>query len=118
MLVCAFLCANCTRDRGCSVHPVFPAPSKFWRANQDANLGRSASREGESVFRRMGGAKRYPSPQAPALMGIAEFIIGPAEDRTRWLHPSYRSHVLAQRRPVARMSAAISGVTLTPSRIS
>ena len=29
MLVCAFLCANCTRDRGCSVHPVFPAPSVF-----------------------------------------------------------------------------------------
>src|SRR3954467_11491645 len=27
MLVCAFLCANCTRDRGCGVHPVFPAPS-------------------------------------------------------------------------------------------
>jgi hypothetical protein len=22
-------------------------------------------------------------------MGIAEFIIGPAEGRTRWLHPSY-----------------------------
>jgi hypothetical protein len=29
MLVCAFLCAICTRDRGCSVHPVFPAPSVF-----------------------------------------------------------------------------------------
>ena len=27
MLVCAFLVRNCTRDRGCSVHPVFPAPS-------------------------------------------------------------------------------------------
>ncbi len=26
MLVCAFLCANCTRDRGCGAHPVFPAP--------------------------------------------------------------------------------------------
>ena len=23
------------------------------------------------------------------LMGFAEFIIGPAEGRTRWLHPSY-----------------------------
>ena len=29
MLVCAFLVRNCTRDRGCSVHPVFPAPSNF-----------------------------------------------------------------------------------------
>ncbi len=27
MLVCMFVCANRTRDRGCSKHPVFPAPS-------------------------------------------------------------------------------------------
>src|SRR5882757_3846648 len=27
MLVCAPFCAHCTRDRGCSAHPVFPAPS-------------------------------------------------------------------------------------------
>jgi hypothetical protein len=26
MLVCALLRAHCTRDRGCSAHPVFPAP--------------------------------------------------------------------------------------------
>src|SRR5258708_2842883 len=29
MLVCAFLSASCTRDRGCSKHPAFPAPSHF-----------------------------------------------------------------------------------------
>src|SRR6266511_6295896 len=29
MLVCAFAMCICTRDRGCSVHPVFPAPSDF-----------------------------------------------------------------------------------------
>src|SRR5436309_1117994 len=29
MLVCAFFAQNCTRDRGCSAHPVFPAPSTF-----------------------------------------------------------------------------------------
>ena len=29
MLVCSFVCANRTRDRGCSKHPVFPAPSDF-----------------------------------------------------------------------------------------
>ena len=47
---CAFfVCANRTRDRGCSKHPVFPAPSKFWRANEDANLGRSAPREHEGM---------------------------------------------------------------------
>jgi hypothetical protein len=27
MLVCVFVCARCTRDRGCSAHPAFPAPS-------------------------------------------------------------------------------------------
>jgi hypothetical protein len=27
MLVCALLRAHCTPDRGCSAHPVFPAPS-------------------------------------------------------------------------------------------
>src|SRR5882724_7879979 len=29
MLVCVFVCASGTRDRGCSAHPVFPAPSNF-----------------------------------------------------------------------------------------
>src|SRR6267143_3907756 len=29
MLVCASFDAHCTRDRGCSAHPVFPAPSVF-----------------------------------------------------------------------------------------
>ncbi len=28
MLVCALPCAHCTRDRGCSKHPAFPAPSQ------------------------------------------------------------------------------------------
>jgi hypothetical protein len=32
-----------------------------------------------------------PITASESLMGIAEFIIGPAEDRTRWLNPSYRS---------------------------
>src|ERR1700712_3743962 len=29
MLVGALPCAHCTRDRGCSAHPAFPAPSVF-----------------------------------------------------------------------------------------
>jgi hypothetical protein len=29
MLVCSFVLRNRTRDRGCSAHPVFPAPSDF-----------------------------------------------------------------------------------------
>src|SRR5206468_8884165 len=52
MLVCIFVSANRTRDRGCSKHPIFPAPSKFRRANEDANLGRSASRDRSLIFNR------------------------------------------------------------------
>ena len=47
MLVCAFLRTYCTRDRGCSKHPAFPAPS-FW-AKRFAKPGRNAPREGEGV---------------------------------------------------------------------
>src|SRR3954468_12247393 len=49
MLVCSFVCANRTRDRGCSKHPVFPAPSISKRADKDANLGRNAPREREVI---------------------------------------------------------------------
>src|SRR5215216_1204029 len=42
----------------------------------------------------MGGANRYPlhfrDISAQEMMGFAEFIIGPAEGRTRWLYPSYK----------------------------
>ena len=40
MLVCAFVCAYCTRDRGCSAHPVFPAPSVF-EEGQDSSKPRA-----------------------------------------------------------------------------
>src|ERR1700730_8895624 len=33
MLVGVLFCAVCSRDRGCSVHPVFPAPS-VWRLKE------------------------------------------------------------------------------------
>ena len=46
MLVCVFL-PFCTRDRGCSVHPAFPAPS-FRGEKIHANLGRIAPREREA----------------------------------------------------------------------
>ncbi|MEH2523761.1 hypothetical protein V1288_001670 [Bradyrhizobium sp. AZCC 2176] len=39
MLVCSFVCANRTRDRGCSKHPVFPAPSISKRDNEDQTSG-------------------------------------------------------------------------------
>jgi hypothetical protein len=43
MLVCAFSRTYCTRDRGCSTHPAFPAPSLGGKVH--ASLGRNASRE-------------------------------------------------------------------------
>ena len=48
MLVCSFVCANRTRDRGCSKHPVFPV-LYFEEGKRNANLGRSAPRERETV---------------------------------------------------------------------
>src|SRR5207237_10129181 len=53
MLVCILFSANGTRDRGCSVHPVFPAPSDKEGGKLMTNLGRKASREcGGSLSRR------------------------------------------------------------------
>src|SRR3954467_2538823 len=49
MLVCAFCCARCTRDRGCSAHPVFPAPSAFQEGGTDTNLGHVVPRECEAA---------------------------------------------------------------------
>src|SRR5215217_7747509 len=54
MLVCSFVCANRTRDRGCSKHPVFPAPSIEEGGKLIANLGRLAPREHQCVSCRMG----------------------------------------------------------------
>jgi hypothetical protein len=39
--------AHCTRDRGCSAHPVFPAPSYFWGANDLQASDKTMSRERE-----------------------------------------------------------------------
>src|SRR5438105_10474998 len=50
MLVCTFVCANRTRDRGCSVHPVFAAPSEQEGGKLMANLGRNAPREYRPTF--------------------------------------------------------------------
>src|SRR5215207_7746566 len=64
MLVCSFVCANRTRDRGCSKHPVFPAPSTlFGRAKDDANLGRLRRENANShsvVIVRGGGRSSIP----------------------------------------------------------
>ena len=45
MLVCAPFCAHCTRDRGCSVHPAFPAPSLFEWCENDFETSGASRRE-------------------------------------------------------------------------
>src|SRR3981189_1578476 len=60
MLVCAFLVAHCTRDRGCSAHPVFPAPSVFEGKVFLQNFGRIAPRDREVVFSRRPGLAPGP----------------------------------------------------------
>ena len=42
-----FAIASCTRDRGCSAHPVFPAPSILGGRRKLQNSG--ASRRGEEM---------------------------------------------------------------------
>src|ERR1700730_3948002 len=49
MLVCVSFVHFCTRDRGCSAHPVFPAPSNWRVRNFLANLGRYTRRDREAV---------------------------------------------------------------------
>ena len=58
MLVCSIFCANRTRDRGCSAHPVFPAPSVF-RAGSCWQTSGAMRRENANAYpRRPGQAKR------------------------------------------------------------
>jgi hypothetical protein len=88
-----FVCCFCTRDRGCGVHPVFPAPSSFLRANELQNSGESRRENAEShpvwklnaerLFRRPGIARK-----------------GPGTHRNR--HPEVRALSCAPRRMAAR----------------
>jgi len=45
MLVCSFVCANRTRDRGCSKHPVFPAALCFRRGQTKMQTSGDQRRE-------------------------------------------------------------------------
>ena len=73
MLVCVFVCYFCTRDRGCSAHPVFPAPSFFLGANEFAKLGRSVSRECGGMSRtinaktKSASSRHRPGPITPGV---------------------------------------------------
>src|SRR5258705_1543552 len=85
MLVCAFLCPHCTRDRGCSVHPAFPAPSDFGGEGQGSCKPRAQCVARTQRHICVGWVERSETHHlyAPALMGIAS------------LHPSYERAVIA-----------------------
>ena len=67
MLVCVFSRAICTRDRGCSAHPAFPAPSDR-RARKISSKPRAhAPRDREVMF------VTNPRLSSPAKAGDAVF---------------------------------------------
>src|SRR6267154_1488445 len=76
---------KCTRGRGCNGHPAFPTPSSGERF-----INGSGALRGEVVKLCLdviaSGAKQSISPRKGRMdCFVAEFIIGPAEGRTRWL---------------------------------
>jgi hypothetical protein len=60
MLVCIFFSANRTRDRGCSKHPVFPAPSDKEGGKLIVNLGHIVPRERVVIFCMVTYTGKYP----------------------------------------------------------
>jgi hypothetical protein len=99
MLVCAFLCASCTRDRGCSAHPAFPAPSH--REGQRPNLGQTVPRECEtaslSTSLRGALATKQSIPPFARLDGLLRGACHPAAlcaDRVARNDPEGARHVL------------------------
>jgi hypothetical protein len=56
-----------TRDRGCSVHPAFPAPSDFEGGMFAANLARIMRRECEAVFAETAGLSSFETRLTPLL---------------------------------------------------
>src|SRR6266545_4923084 len=76
MLVCSFVCANRTRDRGCSKHPVFPAPSDKEGGKLPANLGRNAPRDRRLTFNCHRPRRRRSSiPEAAVIEPIGHGVL-------------------------------------------
>src|SRR5438046_539132 len=92
MLVCVYYCAFGTRDRGCSRHPAFPAPSVLKRDNEfgkprakpcreiaDAHSIPTSSRRTPGPIRRGGSClKRWlttlPKQLRPVVIGIVGWV--------------------------------------------
>src|SRR5256885_5657539 len=69
MLVCAFFRTLGTRDRGCSAHPAFPAPSIFEGGKEFASLGRNhaARSRTHTLSPRRPGERRDPYAAADVV---------------------------------------------------
>ena len=105
MLVCSFVCANRTRDRGCSKHPVFPAPSDFEEGKRRCKpRAKSAPREREAYVHRH--CERSEAIHLSACSAMDCFAALAMTGRERC--PRIRS-------PDERRT---SGTSLTPSRMS
>ena len=84
-----FICAFCTRDRGCSAHPAFPAPSCSSRVAIDTKLGRIAPRErGRTSYRCMAiesasGEITAPGRSIPDPQDHSSFFLGCDDDDVR-----------------------------------
>src|SRR6266704_1272443 len=67
MLVCAYNAQFGTRDRGCSVHPAFPAPSMFEGRQRICKArAKHAARTSTYVSTSLRGAKRRSNPSRRA----------------------------------------------------
>src|SRR5215207_6865476 len=64
MLVCAFVCAIGTRDRGCSAHPAFPAPSVSRVRTKNLQSSGKTCRENEHVCFRVIASQRVARMRA------------------------------------------------------
>jgi len=85
MLVCALFCAHCTRDRGCSVHPAFPAPSLFSKRGKELVKPRTRRAAGTRVACRMTseGIVQMRGPEIP-VPALAEIEVRGDEGDAEW----------------------------------
>src|SRR3954451_10270617 len=82
MLVCPFVCANRTRDRGCSKHPVFPAPSdRRGQTKMQASdaMRREIAASYSVVIAREGG--RSSIPETVMIESIGRGVLDPPHAR-------------------------------------
>ena len=103
-LTCMLVCAKCailgTRDRGCSAHPAFPAPSvlkegqRIWkaRAKTRREIAKSYPPLSSSALSELRTGRTSSIPETPVIKSISrsvldappEPVIGLAEGETQW----------------------------------